>query len=83
VLQYADDTLIIAKASPSTAQHLKHTLQIFANATRLQMNFHKTTFVPMNLSEDLTATLSEIMGAEAQSFPKHIWAFHSHPKEAD
>jgi hypothetical protein len=60
VLQYADDTLIIAKASSDASQHLKETLDSFALTTSLQINFHKTTFVPMNLSDDLAASIATI-----------------------
>jgi hypothetical protein len=62
VLQYRDDTLIIAKASHSATAHLKQTLESFASATGLQINFDKTTFVPMHVSEELATYISSQLG---------------------
>jgi hypothetical protein len=70
VLQYADDTLIIAKASPSAALHLKHTLDNFTSATGLQINFEKTTFVPLNASEDVASLIAAALRSPIQTFPQ-------------
>jgi hypothetical protein len=69
ILQYADDTLIIAKASLSAALHLKHTLDNFASATGLQINFDKTTFVPLNVPKDLATSIAAALGSPIQTFP--------------
>jgi hypothetical protein len=68
ILQYADDTLITAKASPSAALHLKHTLDNFASATRLQINFEKTNFVPLNVSEEVASSIATALGSPIQTF---------------
>jgi hypothetical protein len=50
VLQYADDTLIIMRAGVCAAVRLKHLLEVFAEATGLVINFHKSTLVPMHVA---------------------------------
>lgn len=62
VLQYADDTLIMLRADASDAARLKQLLDSFSAATRLRINFSKSTMVPMHVAPDtlpdLLATLS-------------------------
>ena len=52
-MQYVDDTLIIAKATAAPATALKNILQDFVRANGLSINLSKTTFVPMNLRQQL------------------------------
>lgn len=54
VLQYADDTLIIAHASAAAALKLIQILDDFASATGVCINFSKTTFVPMNVDPSVS-----------------------------
>ena len=49
LLQYADDTLIMVKATPSAAHNLKHVLWDFASAAGLNINYTKSTFIPIHL----------------------------------
>jgi hypothetical protein len=70
ILQYADDTLIIAKASLSAASHLKHTLDNFASTTGLQINFDKTTFVPIHVPKELANSTTTKLGSPIQTFPQ-------------
>jgi hypothetical protein len=51
VLQYADDTLIILKASPVYVENLHNLLLQFSTATGLHINFDKSTFVPIHLDQ--------------------------------
>ena len=52
VIQYADDTLIILKATVQDASTLKLLPDQFAEATGLRINFHKSTVVPMHVPEE-------------------------------
>uniref|UniRef100_A0A8R7V5F8 Reverse transcriptase domain-containing protein n=1 Tax=Triticum urartu TaxID=4572 RepID=A0A8R7V5F8_TRIUA len=70
VLQYADDTLIIVKASPDATKHLKAILDDFAAATGLQINFSKTTFIPLNVTPGEAATLAADLATDIASFPQ-------------
>uniref|UniRef100_A0A453SRE0 Reverse transcriptase domain-containing protein n=1 Tax=Aegilops tauschii subsp. strangulata TaxID=200361 RepID=A0A453SRE0_AEGTS len=72
VLQYADDTLIIAAASPVAAAALKVTLNNFAQATGLTINFSKTTLATLHIDDTMaTATaLALAMGCSRAPFPQ-------------
>lgn len=70
VLQYADSTLILLKATPTAAQTLRKILNDFAATTGLQINFHKTTFVPMHTSGDLAGQLTYDLGMPTASSPR-------------
>jgi hypothetical protein len=48
ILQYADDTLLIMPADAVQLNRLKDILRLFSASTGLQVNFHKTTIVPIN-----------------------------------
>nr|BDI54729.1 retrotransposon protein, putative, unclassified [Triticum aestivum] len=62
VLQYADDTLIFAAASPAAAAAPKVILNNFAHATGLAINFSKTTLATLHTDESKTAAIALTMG---------------------
>lgn len=70
VLQYADDTLILLQASETAMVRLKHILDDFSLATGLTINFHKSTFVPMNIPDHEASSLAAILGCNVASFPQ-------------
>uniref|UniRef100_A0A8R7V8R9 Reverse transcriptase domain-containing protein n=1 Tax=Triticum urartu TaxID=4572 RepID=A0A8R7V8R9_TRIUA len=70
VLQYADDTLIIAHASTAAAQVLKKILDDFASAAGLCINFSKTTLVPMNVDPAVSDLIVQSLGCVTASFPQ-------------
>ena len=70
ILQYADDTLIIAAASPAAAVTLKKILQNFAQATGLTINFSKTTLATLHTDEATAASIALAMGCSCASFPQ-------------
>lgn len=67
---YADDTLIIVKATPGAAKHLKSILDSFAAATGLQINFDKTTFIPLNVDPTNAALMAADLATNISSFPQ-------------
>jgi hypothetical protein len=69
VLQYANDMLIFLLATPNTILVVKDTLQNFELATGLSINYHKTTFLSLGISEGTTLDLASIFGANVSSFP--------------
>jgi hypothetical protein len=69
VLQYADHTLIIMKADVRAALRLKNLLDMFANATSLVINFHKSTLVPMHVSPDDLDAIQAALGCRVEGFP--------------
>lgn len=70
MLQYADDTLIIAFASSQAANTLKDILDKFTLATGLNINFHKTTFVPINTDTITSQNIVSTFGCDLSSFPQ-------------
>lgn len=49
---------------------LKHCLDQFAEATGLKINFHKSTMVPMHVSEDVVDRLVNILQCKRDTFPQ-------------
>jgi mannosylglycoprotein endo-beta-mannosidase len=74
ILQYADDTLIYAliliKVSLSAAANLKRILLDFTDATGLQINFAKTTFVPLNIPQEMALHIAQLLNTSVSSFPQ-------------
>jgi hypothetical protein len=71
VIQYADDTLLILRAEHAQVRRLRGVLDLFSQATGLQINFHKSTFVPVGgVPEGLTLELAAILGCPVSSFPQ-------------
>jgi hypothetical protein len=69
VLQYADDTLLICRAERQDVTRLKQILDDFANATGLQINFSKSTVVPMHVNDSLLPELVQMLQCRQESFP--------------
>lgn len=70
VLQYADDTLLLVRGDVSAIVALKQVLDMFSRATGLDINYHKSTFVPMNISREDTVRMANILGCNIESFPQ-------------
>lgn len=70
VLQYADDTLIMLRGDVPAIRSLKSVLDSFSRATGLEINFHKSTFVPMHIPASEAACMAEILGCDIGSFPQ-------------
>jgi hypothetical protein len=69
VIQYADDTLIILQGCPDQARMLNEILEAFSSTTGLTINYSKSTFVPINLSDEEQTQISNILGCPVASFP--------------
>ena len=70
VLQYADDTLILVRGDVASMCTLKTILDDFSLATGLYINFHKSTFVPMNVSDQVASAMATALGCAQSSFPQ-------------
>nr|XP_051221559.1 uncharacterized protein LOC127339784 [Lolium perenne] len=70
VLQYADDTLILCKATPAAAATLKRVMDDFASATGLAINFDKSCFIPMFVSSEDAANMAATLGCPISTFPQ-------------
>lgn len=69
IVQYADDTILIMKASQRELFNLKGILQTFTMSTGLKVNFNKTCLVPINMSQDKTQIMAGTFGCSIESIP--------------
>jgi len=67
VVQYADDTLIIAEGDPKQLFFLRSLLNTFSMNTGLKVNFRKTMMVPINVSEERLQVLANTFGCAVGS----------------
>jgi len=71
VLQYADDTLILTRGDVSSMHVLKNILDDFSLATTgLTINYHKSTFVPMNVDDATASAMANVLGCALSTFPQ-------------
>lgn len=70
ILQYADDTLIVFKATTEAATHLKQILNQFAELSGLSINYGKSTLVPIHVNKQLASACVDIIGCRRDSFPQ-------------
>lgn len=70
VLQYADDTLLLVRAEIVDIRHLKATLDSFALATGLKINYSKSTLVPMHVPQDRLQRIVRLLQCQQASFPQ-------------
>ncbi|XBH98842.1 hypothetical protein VPH35_128292 [Triticum aestivum] len=68
VLQYADDTLIIIRASVEAAARLRRILDDFAAATGLGINYGKSTLVPIHVADEVVAGAAGALSCYVQGF---------------
>ena len=69
IIQYADDTILIMKASQREIFCLKGLLQSFAESTGLKVNYAKSQMIPLNLSQDQINILANTFGCQIGTLP--------------
>jgi hypothetical protein len=62
IIQCADDTLLVLPADIDQVMALKKMLNDFASSTGLKVNYHKSSMVPINVSDDVMANLASAFG---------------------
>lgn len=67
--QYADDTAVIAKTDISSLISLKLIIRLFASILGLKVNFKKSIFIPLNVSQGDMAWVQAIVGCTKSDFP--------------
>ncbi|WVZ65394.1 hypothetical protein U9M48_014768 [Paspalum notatum var. saurae] len=70
VLQYADDTLILVRASVTDIRRLRKLLDDFSAATGLKINYEKSTAVPMHVQPAPLARMIRILQCKEGTFPQ-------------
>lgn len=69
VVQYADDTLIIAEGDTRQLLFLKSVITTFSEATGLKVNYRKSMMLPVNMSEERLEFLARTFGCSKGTFP--------------
>jgi hypothetical protein len=69
IIQYADDTILIMKASQRELLCLKAILETFAQATGLRVNHGKSCLVPLNMDAEQATLLTGVFGCKLQDMP--------------
>jgi hypothetical protein len=70
-LQYADDTLLLVRGELSDVQRLKTLLDKFAQATGLQINYAKSTAVPIYMDEETRQQCVSMLGCRREGFQQN------------
>jgi len=69
VIQYADDTLIVAEGDAKKLFFLKSILNTFSLSTGLKINFNKSMMTPINISEEKIQILARTFGCSIGNLP--------------
>lgn len=67
--QYADDTAVITKADLTSLVSLKLIIRLFASISGLKVNFGKSIFVPLNVSQEDMPWVQAVIGCTRSDFP--------------
>jgi hypothetical protein len=71
--------LIFSPGTVEAVTVLKSILDKFSVATGLDINFHKSTFVPMNVDPETAGTMASMLGCQPSSFPQIYLGLHLSP----
>jgi hypothetical protein len=69
IIQYADDTIIVLPADLEQLIAFKRILDQYAAFTGLKVNYHKSSMIPINLSEEEARVLAEGFNCHLGSMP--------------
>ncbi|KAJ3691640.1 hypothetical protein LUZ61_020804 [Rhynchospora tenuis] len=69
LFQYANDALIFSSVHGQAIHSLKLALQLFSQVSGLQINFSKSSIVPLNLSENTVLQVTQILECDTASLP--------------
>ena len=69
VIQYANDTLIILPADKDQLIALKDMLKVFSVSTGLDVNYHKSFIIPINVDTAVMTELASAFGCQIGKMP--------------
>ena len=69
IVQYADDTMLILQADSVQLSAHKESLEIFSTSTGLDINYHKSCIIPINISDQRLAELAHGFGCKVGNLP--------------
>jgi hypothetical protein len=70
VLQYADDTLNVTRVDAASVSRLRSLLDNFANATKLNINYSKSSVVPLHADPLIVAQCFDVLQCKTETFPQ-------------
>ncbi|XP_057249213.1 uncharacterized protein LOC130590681 [Beta vulgaris subsp. vulgaris] len=68
-LQFADDTVLFSSPDPQCLHNVRKVLILFQLASGLQINFHKSELLGVNVNESEMQELAHLLGCKVGSFP--------------
>lgn len=69
IIQFADDTVIIAEPHPTTLRVLTLVLKLYEDLTRLKINRTKSSFVAIALPQDLNNSVRNLISCDQSKLP--------------
>jgi hypothetical protein len=69
IIQYADDTIIGLPADPAQLQVFKGILEQYAAFTGLKANYHKSSLIPINLSQEEAESPAQGLNCQLGAMP--------------
>jgi hypothetical protein len=69
IIQYADNTLLIMQANMAQVLALKEVLKVFSESTGLQINYHKSSMIGINVPNNIMAQLAAGFGCQIGTLP--------------
>jgi hypothetical protein len=69
IIQYADHTIIVLPAIQSELEKFREILQNYAAFFGLKVNYHKSSIIPINLSEEEGLDMANVFGCQLGSMP--------------
>jgi hypothetical protein len=69
IAQYVDDTIMMLEADLPQVLHLKNLLHSFAMSIGLQVNFHKSSIIPLNVPDSKLDEIDAALGCKIASMP--------------
>jgi hypothetical protein len=69
VIQYADDIILVMRASQKELFLLKGLSQTYNQSTGLKVNYGKSCLLPINISQDKAEILAGVFGCSVGCFP--------------
>ena len=69
VIQYADDTILLVHADETQLLAIKEMLIRFHATTGLKANFNKSSMIPINVSDDVTAHFAGVFDCSIGQMP--------------
>ena len=69
VIQYADDTILLAQADIRQAQQIKHLLNFYAEYNWLKINYSKSSLLSINTPPEKMQQLSTLLGCNIGTLP--------------